>query len=78
MGRGLVAFRRHVDLSDVLGRSADKVVRAANARRVAAVLVVREVTATGAPAGGSGAGLHDLSGQIADALVRAQREVRGG
>lgn len=151
--RGLVAFASHADLPDIPGRSADEVIRAANARRVAAVLVVREVrpseardagntaaattpessdlptylaqarsdarsdTRSHAPqvaaagreasqeamvevnlfllqgaraqrfwsgvaitgaADGSGAGLRDLSGQIADALTRAQRELRGG
>jgi hypothetical protein len=34
------------------------------------------VAITGA-ADGSGAGLRDLSGQIAEALARAQRELRG-
>ncbi len=143
-GRGLVAFASHADLADILGRSPDEVIHAANARRAAAVLVVREVRPSGAPdeggapaptrpespdlptylarvrseapetvapgppasqealvevnlfllqgaqaqrfwsgvaitgaADGSGAGLRDLSGQIAEALARAQRELRG-
>jgi hypothetical protein len=143
-GRGLVAFASHSDLPDILGRSPDDLIHAANARRVAAVLVVREVRPSEAPeeggsatratpespdlptylaqvrseapgtvarmplasqealvevnlfllqgaqaqrfwsgvaitgaADGSGAGLRDLSGQIAEALARAQRELRG-
>jgi hypothetical protein len=144
-GRGLVAFASHADLPDIRDRSPDEVIHAAHARRVAAVLVVREVLPGEAPeeggsaarttpepsdlptylarvrsaapgtvarrppadqevlvevnlfllqgaqaqrfwsgvaitgaADGSGAGLRDLSGQIADALARAQRELRGG
>lgn len=42
--RGIVAHASHVDLPDVSATTRDSVVAAANARRVIAVLVIRQVT----------------------------------
>ncbi len=42
--RGIVAHASHLDLSDVSVTTRDSVVAAANARRVIAILVIRQVT----------------------------------